>query len=71
MNETHDETGEQGLHGKYLVYKNGKPQDGCFVLKPETDPAARAALEAYVDKTGNERLATDLREWLARIDDDQ
>lgn len=53
-----------GLYEKYTVLKEGKPQRNCFVLKPRSDPAARAALEAYADATDDERLAEDIREWL-------
>lgn len=58
-----------GLYGKYLIFKadtyepiNGK----AFVLKPESDPHARAALQFYADsvRTDNLALALDLDEWL-------
>lgn len=59
--------GQNGLYQKYRVEKDGEPQEGCFVLKPESDPAARAALLAFADATDDEELAQDLREWVASI----
>lgn len=55
---------EDGLRSKYEVLKDGEPQDGCFVLKPEEDPAAREALWTYADETDNDELAEDLKDWL-------
>lgn len=60
-------TGERGLYGKYTVLKDGEEQDGCFILKPWSDPAAREALRAYMAATDNEQLASDLRDWLDAI----
>lgn len=57
-------SGEQGLYGKYTVLKDGQRQRNCFVLKPRSDPAARAALEAYADATDDEALEEDIRDWL-------
>jgi len=56
-----------GLFSKYSVEKDGHPVGDCFVLEPETDPAARAALEAYAHATQNDHLAADLTEWLQEI----
>lgn len=57
-----------GLQQKYRVYKakDNMPVDGCFVLRPEKDPAARIALEAYAKATENKVLAEDI---LAAIGD--
>lgn len=62
MNGNVSKKTERGLHGKYRVTKDGDEQDGCFVLKPESDDAARAALKAYASATENDELANDLRE---------
>jgi hypothetical protein len=42
---------KQGLYSKYIVLrKDGEPADGFFfVLKPESDVAARVAMRAYAD----------------------
>lgn len=62
---------ESGLYGKYVVFKQGDdglegPLDGCFVLRPDHDPAARKALSAYANADGvhGSPLARSLREWL-------
>lgn len=57
-----------GLRQKYRVYKakDNTPVDGCFVLRPEKDPAARIALEAYAKATDNKALSEDI---LAAIGD--
>lgn len=60
MSEPNNE--QSGLHRKYEVRKDGEPIDDCFVLEPEDDPAARAALKAYAEATENAALAEDLRE---------
>lgn len=58
----------------FLVYKDhgavhrDEPLDGCFVLRPENDQAARRALMAYAAATADERLRDDLRAWVARLD---
>lgn len=59
-----DVTDGGGLRSKYSVLKDGEPQSGCFVLKPEDDAAAREALYAYADATDNSELEADLNEWL-------
>lgn len=58
-----------GLKAKYRVYKarNGEPVEDCFVLRPNKDPAARAALHAYADATDNQQLAEDIGLWLNGI----
>lgn len=58
----------EGLYGKYEVYKDGEPQDGCFVLKPESDPVALEALKAYATETDDHFLAAELSYWIADIE---
>ena len=55
-----------GLYGKYTVYKNkdGSLVTGCFILRPEKDPAAVAALRAYAAATDNTELASDIIKWV-------
>lgn len=53
----------KGLYNKYKIInrETGKEVEGqYFVLKPEKDPAARAALEAYASATNNEQLEQDI-----------
>lgn len=60
---------QEGLKIKYNVYKvedNSKVND-CFVLRPQKDEAARAALLTYADKTDNYLLANDIRKWINSI----
>lgn len=45
----------------------GEEVTNCFVLRPEKDPAARAALKAYAKATDNKVLARDLTDWLASL----
>lgn len=65
----HDEHRSEGLYEKYEVLKDGEPQDGCFVLKPESDANARTTLRLYADlvESDNPELADDLREWMKQI----
>lgn len=63
-----DAGGDSGLYEKYEVYKDGEQQSGCFVLKPASDSAARAALRTYATETENEELADDIDELLARLE---
>lgn len=55
-----------GLYGKYTVLKNedGSLVTNCFVLRPEKDPAAVAALRAYAAATDNAELAADITNWV-------
>lgn len=55
-----------GLYGKYTVLKNedGSLVTNCFVLRPEKDPAAVAALRAYAATTDNAELADDIINWV-------
>lgn len=59
----------KGLYSKYIVTKaDGTPLDGdCFVLRPDRDSAAFAALERYAEKTRNRELANDIIGWLNSI----
>lgn len=57
----------EGLHGKYTVLKDGESQDGVFVLRPESDEAALAALHTYAENTDNPALENDLRGWIGEI----
>lgn len=61
-----DENDYRGLKVKYRVFKvrNNEPIENCFVLRPDKDPAARAALECYANKTPNDQLAWDILKWL-------
>lgn len=58
----------KGLYQKYRVTKDGEAVTNCFVLEPESDEAARAAIRAYVDETDDEELAADLSEWMASLE---
>jgi hypothetical protein len=65
-----DENSEAGLCEKYRVVKadTGELVTGCFVLRPEIDPAAQMALLEYARYTPNEELADDLMAWEERIE---
>jgi|GEM_PF-1780174 len=58
-----------GLKVKYRVYKarNNEPVEGCFVLRPDKDNAARPALEMYAECCDNEILRRDIRLWLTDL----
>lgn len=60
------ESDYEGLKGKYFVYKakNNEPVDNCFVLRPDKDHAAIAALTAYALTTENKQLAVDILNWV-------
>ena len=64
-------TGTQGLYGKYIVTKadgsSVAPEADYFVLRLDTDKAARHALRIYANNVehANPLLAADLR---ARLD---
>jgi len=61
-------TQESGLYQKYEVYKDGEPVQDCFVLEPESDEAALAALKEYALETDDHFLAADLADWIVEID---
>lgn len=56
----------KGLYSKYEVRKrsDGTPVNNCFVLRPDRDDAAIAAMLAYADATSDSQLAKELREWV-------
>ena len=64
---------QKGLYGKYVVQKaDGSPIDPdaiYFVLRLDTDPAARFAMIAYADfvKRANPTLATQIHEQLRKF----
>jgi hypothetical protein len=59
----------KGLYVKYEVRKkeNGELVDGCFVLRPDKDPAAVYALVEYVRYTENLELKRDVANWLKAV----
>lgn len=73
---------ERGLYGKYVVRKIesrsslsglgtlGRPLTDVFVLSPEKDPTALAALIHYAALTPNVELAADLQTWIELIQGD-
>lgn len=63
-----DAESSQGLYSKYEVYKDGEFVEDCFVLEPESDPAALAALEEYAHQTDDSELFADLIEWVHSIE---
>ena len=60
-------TGE-GLRCKYIVRKadTGDGVDGCFVLRPDRDRAAVAALRAYAAATDDKALSADIINWVGQ-----
>ena len=60
---------DRGLYVKYHVTKirDGKVVDGCFVLRPDIDPAAVEALRVYAKTTDNRMLAHDINVWMNNI----
>lgn len=57
----------KGLYGKYIILKadtNKKIDGDAFVLRPDRDPAAIAALRAYARATNNKALADDIIAWI-------
>lgn len=60
-----------GLYNKYTVTNNqtGREMTGVFILKPDTDLAARAALLSYAAHVAYENplLAADLRAWVKAL----
>lgn len=67
--ESERATSQRGLYGKYKVTKAGEPVEQCFVLEPENDPAALAALKTYALETDDDWLAGDLAHWISTIED--
>lgn len=64
-----------GLYGKYKVTKVSTGEDVaiCFVLRPDRDEHARAALRAYAEsiREENEELAMHLTTWMDEIEIEQ
>lgn len=56
----------EGLKQKYIVLKAGTGErvENCFVLRPDKDSAAVAALRAYARFTENKTLANDIINWV-------
>ncbi len=54
------------LSNKYTVHRtdNGELVGDAFVLRITKDPAAWLAAWEYASLTGDEELATDMRQWL-------
>lgn len=65
-----DESSYQGLKEKYIVLKksSGEIVDNCFVLRPDKDTSAVAALRAYAADTDNKQLSEDIYSWVGRKD---
>lgn len=59
-----------GLKRKYIVLKSdtGEAVEDCFVLRPQIDEAAIAALKAYAETTKNTQLAADIIQWINDIE---
>ena len=62
----------RGVYGKYKISKaDGSEVDSqaCyFVLRLDTDPAARAAMRVYADECGNKALKHDIMRCLDWLD---
>lgn len=60
---------QDGLYSKYFVIKTetGEIVQDCFVLRPQKDKAAVAALLLYAKETENQELSADIRGWLSTI----
>ena len=67
---TTKEPDSQGLYEKYSVVnvKTGRAIKDCFVLRPDRDRAAAAALRAYAEVTENKALADDIIRWVGPDD---
>lgn len=62
---------KKGLYDKYTVINNEteSPIDGAaFILRPDRDPIAIAALQRYAELTDNELLADDITGWLETLE---
>ena len=60
---------QDGLYSKYFVIKTetGEIVQDCFVLRPQKDKAAVAALLLYAEETESQELSSDIRGWLSTI----
>jgi hypothetical protein len=63
-------TAPRGLYEKFHVTKvsTGETIEDCFVLRPERDHAALAALRAYALWTDDLQLENDLRTWIYELE---
>ena len=61
-------SGHKGLYDKYEVRRKetGEICEGCFILRPTTDEAARIAVATYAYATHNPQLRIDILRWLAK-----
>lgn len=61
---------ERGYYSKFTVIhpRRGEVQR-AFVLVPDRDPAAVAALKAYAEATPNAALAADLLGWVREFEE--
>ena len=59
---------DKGLYKKFVVLKNGKLIEDCFVLRPTKDNAALQALKMYAEYTDDEELKEDLEIWIQEIE---
>lgn len=59
---------QKGLYNKYMVIKvvDGTVIEDCFILRPEKDPAAVKAMQAYAAATDNKALAGDIYKWVGK-----
>ena len=57
---------KSGLYGKYMVIKvvDGTVIEDCFILRPEKDPAAVKAMQAYAAATDDKELADAIYKWV-------
>lgn len=60
---------QDGLYSKYFVIKTetGEIVQDCFVLRPQKDKAAVAALLLYAEETESQELSSNIRGWLSTI----
>jgi hypothetical protein len=69
--QDHQGNKQCGVYGKYLVSKaDGSPVDpqACyFVLRLDTDKAARCAMQLYADMCGDPQLKSDIVECLDNL----
>lgn len=62
----------KGLKRKYVVLKadTGEVVENCFVLRPDKDPSAVAALRTYAESTDNKTLSKDIINWVGAESND-
>lgn len=61
---------EKGLYKKYQVTKlsTGEEVEGVFILKPDSDPIAIAALLRYAELTDDELLSGHITDWVEALE---